>query len=56
MDRLSKDVAISEKVYWKLCAMKFAGKYRSIDEALRPLLDIPPGERPHVKRYTRVVD
>jgi hypothetical protein len=44
-----KDVVFSEAVYWALVDLKDEGRYRSIDEALRPVLGLPSGERPFLK-------
>lgn len=56
MARFGRDVVVSDVVYWALVKLKFGGQYRSIDEALRPMLGIRPGARPRLKSYTRRIE
>jgi hypothetical protein len=48
---VKKDVVVSEEIYWSLVELKNEGQYRSIDEALRPVLGIVPGARPHLEGF-----
>ncbi len=46
---VGKGLAVTDDVYWKLVDFKFSGKYRSIDEVLRPMIGLPPGPHAHLK-------
>jgi len=48
---VGKGLVVTEKVYWRLVDLKFAGKYRSIDETIRPLIGVSPGKNPRLKNY-----
>lgn len=42
--------AFSEPVYWALVELKDEGRFRSVDEAVRPLLGLPPGQKHPCKK------
>ena len=48
---MKKDVVVTEVTYWALVALKDEGHFVSIDEALRPVLSLPAGPRPHLKGF-----
>jgi len=49
---MSKHHVFTDEVYWALVELKDRGEYISIDEAIRPLLGMPPGcDHPHLRSY-----
>jgi hypothetical protein len=47
-----KQHVFSDEVYWALVALKDQGNFRSIDEAVRPLIGLSPGvKNPQLKKF-----
>jgi len=46
----SLPIVFKPEVYWELVRRKDKGNYSSIDETIRPLIGIPPGPKPHLKK------
>ena len=49
---VDKGIMVTEEVYWALVKLKDQGKYRSVDEAIRPLIGLSPARKhPRRKAY-----
>ena len=49
---VDKGIMVTGDVYWALVKLKDQGQYRSIDEALRPLVGLSPARKhPRRKAY-----
>jgi hypothetical protein len=40
-----KQHVFTDEVYWAIVSLKDNGNYRSVDEAVRPLLGLPAGQK-----------
>jgi len=50
-EKCDKHVVVTEVVWKALIVLEDDGHYRSIDEAIRPVMGIEPGARPHLKGF-----
>lgn len=49
----SRDLQVSDQLYWAIVKEKLSNGYSSVDEALRPKFGLPPGPRPFLKGFPR---
>jgi hypothetical protein len=51
---VERDIKVTDEVYWHLVGLKLNGKFRSVDEALRPILGLKSGSNPYLKHSHEV--